>query len=487
MSLSHFTPDVIVPIQPTCYQWLDVDTQTLNQVAAYSLHDPDGVFVTWVVLSGVEPDDLTDPSALEVCHDITRITEMCCRNELTDELQDEITATGKMLLRFKADASVMFTVNGGAITPNLGDPVGEVQNMGPTNPMSVYQNTSGERPTLTTDGVRQRLQFDGSDHLELENVPNTTTPGDAFSVAFVFEPEVGAGENSAFLSSPYASFQDNVTPANTWQSGSWQISRGNSGQGTQDDLVFRYGTGVGIGTDIVLPYPGQWAAFENSGKHLVFILYDGANIRVFIDGVDLLTTPMPEPLALEHVGIFRNRQDNAYPNGFFDELVVWDGNLTPDEIQVINEYAVCFHEISPPAGTVFQETPPGTNTTLSIWEKQHQTGTGTVFVNTVTQDIFVPTISGEVPIPGLGECSGGTCEECDPNELDVSITIATGVGATTPENRWVSFIAMTGPVTVGGGILPTGTVMNMEIVSGFYYNPIIYDATGGQLAIIEAI
>lgn len=485
MSVSHIHHDELVPIQPGCFQWLDTATQLLNQVTAYSVHDPDDNFVAWVVLSGEEPPDLTDPNALVPCVETTLITDMCCREELTDELQDEVTATGDMLLRFKADASVMFTQAGGATTPTLGDRVGEVRNLGLTNPMSLIQSTFADRGTLATDGKRLRIEFTGTHHMERLNVPNTTTPGDPFSIAYVFEPTPGAPEHASFLSSPYSNPDNTINSTDALLSGSWQMGRGNGGF-SADELIFRYGSAVPT-PDIILPYPGGWPAFETSGKHLVFILYDGANIQVFIDGVDYLTTAVTEPLAIEHLGVFRNRQDNAYPNGFFDELIIWSSTLTPAEIQVINEYAICFHEITPPAGTAFIEAEAGFNKFPSIWQKHQQLGQGVVYVNLSTGDLFIPNIAGNVPIPGLGECLGGSCEDCIALDLDSTVRIETGAGSTVSGARAVSLVVLAGPVTIDGIVFPTGTTINFDILFGITYSSMTFDATGGQLAVMETV
>ncbi len=99
----------------------------------------------------------------------------------------------------------------------------------------------------------------------------------------------------------------------------------------------------------------------------------------------------------------------------------------------IAEYAVCFHNLNPPAGTAFVEADPGTATISTPWTKHEIEGGGTAFVNGDTGDFWIPAQPGEVPVPGMGECEasstgGGTFESCTstylPKQFSTSSTIA---------------------------------------------------------------
>ena len=470
---------------PRCYQWTDPDDANVIQtVTAYARFDSVGKLASWVVTEGDAPDDLTVASALTPCDDLAFVVDMCCRGELTPELLENVGSGGDLGFRVKADdrtslwQDTIATIQADAI----GNPVARADDISGEG-QHFIQNTVGDRGALVNDGFRNRVEMTtGTDHLE-RTLTNAPVIGSAFTVAYVFEPALGTAQNGAFISSTTGASPDIL--------GSWQVSRGVDIFGTEDDLVFRYESAGGE-VDTVIPYPGGWAGFEVSGKHLVLLFYDGADVQVFVDGVDFLTLTPTTGLLLDTIRMSRNRADNISPNGTFDELLMWYGTLTAEDVQIINEYAVCYHDITAPVGTAFVEVEAGVNTFKSTWDKHFNAKGGTVYVNSITGQQWEPVNPNEVPIPGLGECAdtSGCCLATE-GEFVTTDAVVTNVGSVAAGMQSVSFLNThaSASATVNGAVLGAGKWVNKEayydpVTNTFYRTPEIpYDATGSELRI----
>lgn len=296
-----------------------------------------------------------------------------------------------------------------------------------------------------------------ADHLEI-GLGAGILIGSPFQVFYLLKPaNPNAPENACYLAcgpsygTQFAGIQ-----------GTWQISRGEAAQGTQNNLVFRYNQLGGFGSNVDIPLM-PWTDFADGLGKLITLFYDGTDVNVYINGDNLLSFSPTTALLSQFFRIFGNRQDESYPSGDLYEMFISDGTLDTNQIATINAYLICKWGIDP------SQAVGGAGDLVLATEGAYTAPTP--FVRVVTSDgkvSYINTLNNQSfplpPVPGLSICRDG-CNFCDENVLTVVDDVVTG-NYTIPEGALAYSIAIeSGTATINGAIRPTGYVISQSPMS----------------------
>lgn len=388
--------------------------------------------------------------------------DLCCDDNLAEN--ENVTANKRIAWLDAADTldNLLDSIGGVPIAGNDGDVVGQVlDKIGGTNTFDEGGGPNGG-PYYKLNRLNglPGFQFLGdagtglniADHFEIQL--GAIPIGSAFQVFYLLKPaSPSAPENACFLAcGPNGGTQF------AGQQGTWQISRGETNNGTQNKFVFRYNTdGTFTGNVDISLIP--WATFANGLPHLITLFYDGTDVTLYLDGKKLLSFTPIVSLYSQFFRIFGNRQDQSYPSGDLYEMFISNGSLTDDEIALVNAYLICKWGIDPSqavggAGDLVLADDGAYNAPSPFVRLKLSDGTY-LYRNTLNgQDFSVP------PVPGLSVCRQD-CIFCKDSLLTVIDERVTAATYSIPAGTLTYSIAIeSGIATVNGALRPTSYVIS---------------------------
>lgn len=465
ITYSTFSSCTCLPVK--IVELVEDGATTLVDVLDIANYDPETLLEPSVLVNNLLPFGTTGPYP-GPCPDgdqVIDLDDLCCNDNL---VTGSPTIANKRLAWLDAAdtlSNLLDAIGGSPIAGNDGDVVGEVLDKlgGP----HTFKDGGGPNggPYYRLDRLNDlpALQFLGdpsqgtniADHLEIQLGAGIPI-GNPFQVFYLLKPaNANAPENACFLACG-----PNVGGQFAGQASTWQISRGETPEGTANQFVFRYNNGV---TSIDIPLI-PWATFANGQPHLITLFYDGTNVQVYLDGKLELSFAPTIGLYSQFFRIFGNRQDGSYPAGDLYEMYISDGTLEETEVPTINAYLICKWGMDPSfaVGGAGDLTlgPAGAYSASSPFVRIKYSDGTTKYKNTLNGQEFVLP-----PVPGLSTCGGGTCELCQDDVLTVVDAVATG-DYTIPAGVLAYSIAIeSGVATVNGAVRPTGYVISQVPMS----------------------